>query len=93
MIVLLIVYYVMSMAALTLYAKDKVSAIEHGWRIPEVILLSVSALGGVSGTIIGMIFLNHKSNMSNKWYFFPTIVISVIVQLLTLLFASGVIVL
>ena len=77
----LITYGVMSLVSLTLYSIDKINSILQKNRIPEIILIIVSAFGGILGTILGMVFLNHKSNMSHKWYFLCTILTSFLVQL------------
>lgn len=85
----LITYGVMSLVSLTLYSIDKINSILQKNRIPEIILIIVSAFGGILGTILGMVFLNHKSNMSHKWYFLCTILTSFLVQLFILIYATG----
>ena len=85
----LITYGVMSLVSLTLYSIDKINSILRKNRIPEIILIIVSAFGGILGTILGMVFLNHKSNMSHKWYFLCTILTSFLVQLFILIYATG----
>lgn len=45
---------------------DKLSAIKHKERIPEIVLLSISFLGGSIGSILGMIVFRHKTK---KWKF------------------------
>ena len=75
------VILVMSLVSVICYGVDKINSLQDGRvRIPETVLLTLSALGGNLGTILGMIFFNHKSNMSHKWYFFVTIVISFLIQ-------------
>jgi hypothetical protein len=36
-----------------------------------------------------MIFFNHKSNMSHKWHFFITIVLSFLIQVALALVCAG----
>lgn len=86
-----IVFGIMSMISLILYGVDKLNAENGGSRIPEVILIIVSAFGGVCGTILGMVFFNHKSNMSHKWHFLCTLLASFLVQLTILLMALDII--
>lgn len=45
---------------------DKLFAIKHKERIPEIVLLSISFLGGSIGSILGMIIFRHKTK---KWKF------------------------
>ena len=44
-----------------LYILDKKKAINHRYRIPENILLLFSIIGGVFGSIIGMMLVHHKT--------------------------------
>ena len=86
----------MSLITTLVYSYDKMQALQieinnlthkHIFllRIPEIVLITLSAMGGVYGTILSMIFLNHKSNMSRKWYFFFLIILSFIIQTALLL--------
>ncbi|MBO5313069.1 MAG: DUF1294 domain-containing protein [Clostridia bacterium] len=72
---------VMSLASVIVYAVDKLNSMRDGERVPEIVLIALTTLGGSVGTILGMIFFNHKSNMSHKWHFFFTILFSFIIQL------------
>ena len=40
---------------------DKQKAKKNRWRIPEAVLLGVSALGGSIGGLIGMYTVRHKT--------------------------------
>ncbi len=82
---------VMTVATLTVYGVDKLSAVKGRGRIPEVVLIVLTALGGVLGTLMGMLFFRHKTNMARKWYFLGTIVLSVVSQVSLLLLGFGVI--
>ena len=53
-------YVLMNIVGFVLFAVDKKRAILHQWRIPEVVLLGVSALGGCVGAYIAMRVYRHK---------------------------------
>lgn len=40
---------------------DKQKAKKNRWRIPEAVLLGISALGGSIGGLIGMYAVHHKT--------------------------------
>ena len=40
---------------------DKVRAIKKAWRIPEATLLTLAALGGSLGGLMGMYLFRHKT--------------------------------
>jgi len=44
-----------------LYGLDKYKAIHNMWRIPEIVLISISFIGGGIGSILGMIIFRHKT--------------------------------
>lgn len=48
---------------------DKIRAMEHHYRIREVVLLGLALLGGSLGGIIGSRLAHHKTDRSDKWYF------------------------
>lgn len=56
----LIAYGVINVLAFALMTYDKRMAIVKGWRIPEVWLLGISAIGGAFGTLVSMRVLRHK---------------------------------
>lgn len=78
-----------SLVSVVVYGVDKIRSLESRSRIPENVLIALSSLGGVLGTILGMIFFNHKSNMSHKWHFFTTIIISFLIQLALVIVCAG----
>lgn len=45
-----------------IYGIDKFLSIRYWYRISEFILLCFSFIGGIIGSILGMIFFNHKTN-------------------------------
>lgn len=50
-----------NLCAFALYGLDKRKAVRHQWRISEATLLSVAALGGGGGALLGMILFRHKT--------------------------------
>ena len=61
------------------YAVDKSQAKKGGWRVPELVLLFMSLLGGGLGGLLGMIILRHKTRAVH-WYFWLFNVLGVGVQ-------------
>ena len=58
----LIAYFVfMNIAGYASMGLDKVKAKRHAWRIPEATLMTVAALGGSIGSLIGMYLFRHKT--------------------------------
>ena len=43
------------------YGLDKLKAVQHWWRIPEVVLLGLAAVGGSVGAYLGMLVFRHKT--------------------------------
>ena len=52
---------VINIAGFVFFGIDKASARRHGWRIPESVLILVSAIGGVLGCLLGMYAFHHKT--------------------------------
>ena len=48
-------------ASFLLMRADKHRAVKKRWRIPESVLMSVAALGGSFGAIMGMYTFRHKT--------------------------------
>ena len=80
-----------SFVNIVLYAYDKRLADQKRPRLSELYLTVVTALGGTFGAVLGIIFFNHKSNMSRKWYFLLGLLVASNVQTLFLLLLLGVI--
>lgn len=83
----LIVIGVMSLLTFILFAVDKSKSKSSGSsRIPEIVLLSALSLGGGVGGIFGIYALRHKSNFKAKFHFAITLVVSLIAQILVLIY-------
>lgn len=57
----LFILYVMSLITFSLYAWDKHLAYVQSTRVPEMILLLFSLIGGAFGALCSMIFFRHKT--------------------------------
>ena len=76
----LITCAVMSLIAFVMFAVDKAAAADGRARIPELSLLTLSALGGGVGAMLGKVLLHHKSNVKKKLHFAVVLTTSVLVQ-------------
>lgn len=47
--------------AFVVYGADKAFAKLHSWRVPEIVLLFLAALGGSAGAFIAMQLFRHKT--------------------------------
>lgn len=47
--------------AFVVYGADKAFAKLHSWRVPEIVLLLLAALGGSAGAFIAMQLFRHKT--------------------------------
>lgn len=47
--------------AFVVYGADKAFAKLHSWRVPEMVLLVLAALGGSAGAFIAMQLFRHKT--------------------------------
>lgn len=59
----ILIYYLLIVNALSflLMLIDKQKSIKHAWRIREATLLSIAAIGGSLGAVIGMRLFRHKT--------------------------------
>lgn len=53
--------FLINAAAFVLMLADKIKAAKNRWRIPERTLLTVAAIGGSLGAVIGMNLFRHKT--------------------------------
>lgn len=73
-------------AAFLLMLIDKVKARKNRWRIPERTLLTVAALGGSLGAVLGMNLFRHKTKHPKFSIGLPCI-LAVHIVLLVLLYS------
>ena len=59
-LILLVYYLLISVVAFIAYGVDKYKAKRKLYRIPEKVLISFMALGGVYGALLGMTAFRHK---------------------------------
>ena len=64
---------VMSLLALVAFGVDKSRAADKRGRIPELVLLTLAALGGSLGAVLGSVLFHHKTNVGRKLHFFVTL--------------------
>lgn len=70
----------MSVIAFVFFAWDKANAADgRAFRVPEIVLLTLAALGGGVGALLGRLLLHHKS--SSRKLHFAVILVSVVVQI------------
>ena len=67
--VYLTVCCLVSLITYIFFAVDKSRAKKDGARLPELTLLTLSALGGGLGGLLGMQFLRHKTDFRRKPHF------------------------
>lgn len=63
MIFTVIIAYLLIINAVSfvVYGVDKYKARHQKWRIPEVTLLTLAAIGGAAGALTGMVVFRHKT--------------------------------
>lgn len=80
----LIIYFIaVNLTAFLLFAVDKKRAIARQWRIPEALLLVVSAVGGGFGGYTSMQIFRHKTK---KPIFMVCMPIFVVLQIASLIY-------
>lgn len=62
-------------SALLLMHADKKRARKKRWRIPEATLMTVAALGGSVGALLGMYLFRHKTRHPKFYLGIPAILI------------------
>ena len=58
-----LIYYlaIINIITFLLFMSDKKRAIRRQWRVPEILLLSLSAIGGSLGGYLSMQIFRHKT--------------------------------
>jgi len=60
--VILIIYLLfVTFLGIASMASDKIRAMEHRFRIPESVLITIAVIGGSIGSILGMVLFHHKT--------------------------------
>ena len=52
---------IVNIATAIIYGWDKLCAIQHWWRVPEITLLGIAIIGGSIGALLGMRIFHHKT--------------------------------
>lgn len=60
--VILIIYVLfVTFLGIASMASDKIRAMEHRFRTPESVLITIAVIGGSIGSILGMVLFHHKT--------------------------------
>lgn len=78
---------IINAAGFLLMRSDKVRARKNRWRIPEATLMTVAALGGSAGSLLGMYTFRHKTRHLKFTLGIPAILVA---QAALLIYALGV---
>lgn len=76
-LIFLIYLGILSLITFIVFVADKIKAQNGAWRIPESVLLGLSAIGGAVGGYLAMFIAWHKVR---KWYFHVEEVLSLILH-------------
>ena len=66
---------IINAVAIAAYGWDKLCAIRKWWRVPELTLLGIAAIGGSIGAWSGMRLWHHKTMHKKFKYGIPIIII------------------
>lgn len=86
---LIIILSVISAVTFLICGWDKLSAKRGAWRVPEAVLLLLSAAGGSLGMLIGMHLFHHKTRKPKFFIGVPVIMI-IQIALFSYLYYRGV---
>ena len=81
---------VISLIAVIITVSDKIKAIRGKWRVPEAMLLTVSALGGSFAMYITMKLIRHKTKHKRFMLGIPLMMLFHIILLLWILYSVGI---
>lgn len=78
----IITIVIMSFLTIAVYGWDKLrSRKETNRRVPEIVMLTLTAFGGALGGFIGRYIMRHKTNNATKFHFLIITYLSLIVQI------------
>ncbi len=70
----------LSITTFVMYAIDKLMAQRQGARTPEAVLHLLALLGGFAGGWLGMLALQHKSNIRKHLDFYAVLAFSTVIH-------------
>lgn len=76
---------IVNILSLFLMKIDKTKAIKRKERIPEIVLITISFLGGSIGSIIGMYLFHHKTQKLKFQILIPVSLVLTIIIILNYL--------
>lgn len=76
----------LSIVTLVFFGIDKYKAITRKWRVPEAVLLSLTAIGGAFGGLLGMLVFRHKIR---KPMFFIIVPLAVILYTALIIYVAS----
>ena len=82
----IVIWYLgaINVIAIAVYGWDKLCAMKHWWRVPEITLLGIAAIGGSIGALMGMRLFHHKTLHLKFKYGVPVILVLQVVGLVWL---------
>ena len=81
---------IISLIAIFVTVSDKIKAKRGKWRIPESVLLAISAMGGSFAMYTAMKLIRHKTNHRRFMLGIPIMMLFHVILLLWLLHFSGI---
>ncbi|WP_432648256.1 DUF1294 domain-containing protein [Mitsuokella sp.] len=68
-------FAIINAVTIAVYGWDKLCAIRKWWRVPELVLLGMAAIGGSVGALVAMKMFHHKTLHLKFKYGVPFILI------------------
>jgi len=65
-----------NIVTLCFYGYDKLRAVKHGWRVPEIVLHLLALFGGTPGALVGQLLFRHKTRAGRFRVIFIIIVVA-----------------
>lgn len=60
-LILILYFLFINFIGIAVMAADKIRSMEHRFRAPESVLITIAVIGGSIGCIIGMFLFHHKT--------------------------------